>query len=798
MKKNLTTVKNILMGVLAATAMTMASCSDDYEDFNAPKNEVSQAFSANDPLGIGYNSVAVNMNEIESAMIPVNTNRINITNSNPNIEYKVVNKDGKTFILPVYRGNGGETDIIRISHMDSDAKKAVFVTINPSSNGLVTRATTGDSMEERVLNTLANGLIPGKAAPEVEAELPIFNVQDLQTYDKMASDMHSSFIKIQKSPYSDYFYRHAKNHNEHVQQEANSVGFDLAIPLGGWNFGFGMDYNKNTSSHTIQERESATYGWVERAATGSISQEFLLNMLDKEYADKGTNALNDYVDQTAKAIMAVDNNYQADELDGDVRMALAYQKVMNQGLNNALNNPNSSAYKLYTEANLRNLITKYGMYVSTSCQMGGIAQTTYSRNANSSETSIEWVLKMKASGSQNKTVKETEKTEVKIDSLHKAVSKIVESNPTAAKFTLNIDKSSKVQDILQTMDEQTETKCWGGSGAKETKDWTFDANNPSQWVCISYSSPCNENTGFRGNSSLIPLWKLCIDPARRAALRKLIEPDANQLINYFEYKKAGAKHLVIADVQLKVYTRGENNNNILPYYAKDNRPTGCKTHLYIPLVNRVGRFSATGEPVKFGRGSILLEKGDDERVYIENTMVPFVAYEWVYDEDVANGLDYTGITSIDFGSGKANAVKCSERTYKMMKPCAGYCPRKDIFLLLTYAQNTTPIKDRIKAVGFQFTDKDYKNTVFASSLGTDAGGNYNTKDAYNEHWCQKDFINHNVETGKNIYEGLVRRWSLMGGSEPYSSEKPVYPCASVKEVTANVNLLIQDALQRKQ
>ena len=87
--------------------------------------------------------------------------------------------------------------------------------------------------------------------------------------------------------------------------------------------------------------------------------------------------------------------------------------------------------------------------------------------------------------------------------------------------------------------------------------------------------------------------------------------------------------------------------------------------------------------------------------------------------------------------------------------------------------------------------------MFASSLGTEKGGNYNTEAAYNEHWNKKDFINHNVETGKNIYEGLVRRWYYYGGSEPYSSEKPVYPCASVKEVNDNVTMLIQDALQRK-
>ncbi|MCQ2212619.1 MAG: hypothetical protein MJZ36_03170, partial [Bacteroidaceae bacterium] len=449
----------------------------------------------------------------------------------------------------------------------------------------------------------------------------------------------------------------------------------------------------------------------------------------------------------------------------------------------------------------RDLITKYGMYVSTSCQMGGIAQTTYSRNANSSETSIEWALKMKASGSQNKTVNETEKSEQKIDS--KIISKIVQSTPAAAKFTLNVDKSSKVQDILQTMDEQTETKCWGGSGAKETKDWTFNANDPSQWVCISYSSPCEESMGFRGNSSLIPLWKLCIDPARRAALRKLIEPDENQCINYFEYKKAGAKHLVIADVQLKVYKRDVKKEEILPYYAKDNRPTGCKTHLYIPLINRMDEFSAIDEPVKFGRADLLLKDNENEGYHITHTMVPFVAYEWVYDEDVKNGLDYTGITSIDFNNSKKNAIRCSERTYNMMEPRAAYCPRKDIFLLLTYAQNTTPIENRIKAVGFQFTDKKKKNTVFASSLGTEKGGNYNTEAAYNEHWGNKDFINHNVDTDKNICEGLERVFRMpftdvyAGPTEPYSTKKTVYPCASVKEVTANVTMLIQDALQRK-
>lgn len=48
MKKNLTTVKNILMGVLAATAMTMASCSDDHEDFVTTQKTESQTELADD------------------------------------------------------------------------------------------------------------------------------------------------------------------------------------------------------------------------------------------------------------------------------------------------------------------------------------------------------------------------------------------------------------------------------------------------------------------------------------------------------------------------------------------------------------------------------------------------------------------------------------------------------------------------------------------------------------------------------------------------------------------------------
>ncbi len=815
MKKNFFTVKNILMGVFATTAMATTSCSDDFEDFDSPKSGTSISFSSNDPLGIGYNSITADVNEISSTMIPVNTDRISISNSNANIEYKVISKDGKTFIHPVYHGNGGETDVVRISHMDSNVNKAMFVSINPASqNAIASRAVSAAEMYDNVLNTLAFGIIPGKPAPEVKAELPVFNVNAIMEYNRAAADMQDNIFSIRESRFSDYFYRHAKSHNEHVQQEAKSVGIDLAIPFGGVNFGFGMNYNKNENSKSMQERESATYGWVERAAVGSISQTCLLKMLDKDYADN--NALEEYVDQTAKAIMAVDGNYNVEILKSDIRSALAFQKVMSASLNDALNNTNSSAYKMYNQANegditnLRNLITRYGMYVSTTCQMGGIAQTTLSRNANSSEVGIEWAIKMKASGAQNMTIKQTETREVK-DSLGNVVKKVIDSNPSAAQFTLTVDKSSKVQDILQAMDEQTETKCWGGSSATEVKDWKFNADDPSQWVCISYASPRQDNLGFcakesnemkKTDSNLIPLWRLCIDPVRRAALRNLIEPDAKNQINYFSYDERGAKHLVIADVQLKLFKKDVKEKDVLPYYAQDHRKTGSKKHLYIPLRNNENGLAGAQSIVSLGRQDLLLRESNDfvgsyDPVLIDNTMVPFVAYEWVYDKDLGN--DYTGITSINFGTASGEETVCSERTFTMIHGCPAMDPDGSQYLLLTYAKDNTPINERIKAVGFQYTKnvgKAKRGQVFASSLGTELNGNYDTSAEYTKHWGGNDFLNSNVKEGTHIFHGIWCSWyTLAIGKNTYQTKKTIYPCASTKDVTYDITQMIKDAVK---
>lgn len=804
MKKNLTTVKNILMGVLAATAMTMASCSDDYEDFNAPKNEVSQAFSANDPLGIGYNTLTANVDELGETMLPVNTNRISITNTNGNMSYSVVSANGKTFIRPSYNGKGGETDIVTIKHMDSNAQKSVFVTINSNACQLVSRAAADvDKKAQKVINTLANGIIPGKAAPEVKANNQVFDVDAMA---KFYTEAKGSFLKVDPAPYSNYFFRKAKDHNEHVQKEAKAVGFDLAIPLGGVNFGFGGSFSKSSSTHTVREKETATYGWVERTVVGCMNNDFLLTMLDEEYEGK-EQTLKDLVSSMADAIMAKDGNYNRQDLENDIRLALAYQKVMYEPLNNALNNNSnntSSAFSKYT-GHERDLISSYGMYVSPTCQLGGIAQSTMTKNSSSSEIGFEWAMKMKAECNSNTTIKSSETTENKDDKLGKVVKKVIESNPTAAQFKLSVDKSSSVQDILEAMQLETETKCWGGVGTNDIDKWTFDTNNPDQWVCISYASPSESSDNYYSEekgTNLIALWRLCLDPERRAALRQLTEPDADKKIPYFDYVKTEGRHLVIADVQLKVFKKDVNEKDVLPYYAQDHRKTGSKKHLYIPLRNNENGLAGTQSIVSLGRQDLLLREsngfvGSYDPALIDYTMVPFVAYEWVYDNDL--GKDYTGITSINFGTANGEETVCSERTFKMIHGCPAMDPDGSQHLLLTYAKDNTPINERIKAVGFQYTknvDKAKRGQVFASSLGTELNGNHDTSAEYAKHWGGNDFLNSNVKEGTHIFRGIWCSWYTLAISKnSYQTKKTIYPCASTKDVTYDITQMINEALQ---
>lgn len=813
MKKNFITVaKSLIMGLAVTTSVTMVSCSDDLAEIPQSTEMNSNLLDSNSPFGCGYNSLSVSCAELLETTIPLNTADVVLTNTNRYFSYMINNVGGQYVIRIAYNGNPGnfESDILTITSKDGKTTKNIFVSLTGET--LMTRACSieDNSPMACVLNSMAHGFIPGKVAEDAKAAGVLFSAETIKNLnDKNKGD---DLITINtNNRKSNYFFDKATSHNEVIKKTSLSTGLNLAIPVKGWNLGLDASYKRDKSESHVEDRETAMYGWKARAASGHLNKALLGTRLDNTYKNN-KDKLESLVEDYAKAIVAVSGESDIESVKNDVRMALAMQSIMTTSAVNLLNNPNSSAYKMYdnSDEKIRELIKTYGMYVSTDCQMGGMAQTTLTKKSDASNISLEQAMQVALSASSQTSTSTNSKSEAKTESKEEGnsvVTKIIKTTPSTASVKATMGLNLSEQQIKEAMEIHTETKAWGGNMVQDINKWNLEYDKTNTWVCISFATP-NDDTDFGeikdqeaeeasiaalNNGSIIPIWKLALDPNRREALRKMIEPDSDNKINYFYYTSSRNRTLVIADVKYKFYNKGTNDSDIKSFYDYDSRPEGKKMHLYIPMRQNSTTLGTQDGYINLGHKEISTDKGHEKNV--SHMMVPFVAYEYVYDDDVKENKDYTGIRYIRMGDGAQNGeTVASGWTFEIMNGTWEVDPKGSQYLVVAYAQKSTPLSQRVRGVGFCFsndnTNGNLKGKIFASSIGADLEpNNYDmTRDDFNKHWS-----NGNMKVHGNCLPNVIDTKTGFLGSD-INTRKKVQPCYTFVPVTrSNIDQSLKKA-----
>lgn len=797
MKKNIIKIaKALLFGAVTVTSVALTSCNDE---INTNASTAKTETSADDPFGCGCIMLKTNYSELNKTRIPVNTRDVVITNSNSNFKYTIIEEDGKLYIVPSFTGDTTKSvnDVLTLSSKDGKTTKSILVTLG--SEALATRsAQEVDSVTTTVVKALSKGFVPNDVAPLAARLQPIFNAENVIELGNIASGSKCTFLTVEKTPYSNYFYDKATSHNETAQKITESIGFDLTVPMK-FDIGIGFNSTSTTTTKKSQDVETAMYGWKTRCASGCINLDYLSKYLD-EQIEKDP-AIDQFIKTSVSNIKATGKETNESQLEKDVTMAVSLQPIIDGTINEVLNgNSKTKAYTAYdnTLDDMRKLIDKYGMYVSTECQMGGMAQTTLTKSSNSSEMSLEEAIKISfMANNPTKTVKTAAgKDTVVVDGKNRVIDEILKTSPaqTNVKFTYGKDKSCS--ELMTATNIHFNTDAWGGDceKTKDINEWKINTDFVKQWVVICFGKQEKNNSfkpATKDNSNFIPIWKLCLDPTRRELLRELIEPDANGMIQYFTYKEKANKTLVVADVKFRIIRPETKLSDVNPFYDYDSRPKDRKMHLYIPMrcnSNYTAVGATAGSVLDLGQWQFISNKSDDKE-YITNRLVPFVAYEYVYEDDLAKNNDFTGITNISIGARNGDFVSSGDDSFYMTTGSSNIDPVGTHFLLVKYADDATPLKERFKGVGFMFTDikgnGDFRNKVFASSIGTDWDPNHRSTQAeFKSFWETNDFVNKGVAGEHHFWKCKFCHW--WGSTDNMYPKYMAFPCGTTQVVTRNV------------
>lgn len=799
MKKHFIPISRLLLiGIVTTTTVTVTSCRDDLDDLKSTSAGNTQTADA---LESGYNVITASYSQLFTTRVPISTNEVTITNVNSKFKYPVVQEGGQYYIEPSFSGEmtDNETDVMKIETKDGKKHKSILVTLTGEKCSMLSRGAGGGSTTEevdtltakgKVLYNLTCGFTPGIVAPEAKAPSQVFN-SNLITQLNNETKGSDNLLNIENAFHQDYFFEKATDHNESVKKSSWAAGVNLAIPVKGWLLGADCSYERNSTEKYESDSETANYGWKIRVARGHLNVNALADNLDKKNKTELKGTLDNTVAELTNKIIAKGGETDRAAVEKSVRLALALQPIMNSSLVNLLDNPSSSSYKLYSNDDLRSIVDNYGMYVSTDCQMGGMARQTLTKKTDGSNISLEQAVKLTLQANSCKSGAEVDTTTIKEEG-HKVVTSILRDHPAPKiKVTLGCKWSS--ENVKNTMKLRTETHIWGGNGVLDINKWDLNATKPSEWVCISYAFGSKDGFGelkdvssgkgkdgeIANASNIIPLWKLCLDPDRREALRKLCVPDESNKIPYFNYTKAKNKSLVIADIRFKAYD-GKNisEKDVQPFYDYDNRYGNRQMHLYIPMRQNVNGIGEAGSILNLSNKNVI---GCDED-HITHSLIPFVAYEFIDPNDV--GSDFTGITSVRIGDTTYDyETKLQPWTFIAVTGSSHVDPEGSQHLIVRYADKSTKFDKRIKGVGFCYSNEDLNGDkrckVFAASIGTDV-------EPSNHDATWKDFENHWTGNSRVVDircedNFLNTKWGFFKCS--YDPKYHIQPCYTFEKIT---------------
>lgn len=401
---------------------------------------------------------------------------------------------------------------------------------------------------------------------------------------------------------------------------------------------------------------------------------------------------------------------------------------IDKNFNDVINNPGSDNYKRYedTEAGIFSLLQDYGSSIVCTASMGAYGEYVYSRKKNISQHSIAWDLKLGLEKYATPSVRDTSvfpylKTlasmGVKVDA------DLDKMNPAPEKdFSAEFSTANDYKKYLETNKTNVDVFVCGGNSLSVNVSNDLSAFNATDdcrnWIICSYLYEISERdqlsnpNPFRSVSALVQdstsvRGKLICD-----MLRPYKNKDGRWTCKFYDMfeqpKKDEATPIVLADFRCVLTPV---TNGIYPYVGAPkpmimDGPDG-KSRVYHALMT--GPWTPNLDQIKM-QGYVF-----DFSFNYSNKKKDDVNFYYALDyADECNGL--TDIIMV-MDSQPAGFVRYPE------DPARGQTNGKR-FIAVKLGNESTPVEDKIKAVGMYNVECDNVNCIMTATGGAEIPINY--------------------------------------------------------------------------
>lgn len=675
-------VVKVMAIAFCALSLGFVSCSDDDDDLGPAGATEEEPVIVGDAIDVtdGMNVIILEGDDQIRSGFRLKTKGmiVGISNMNPSVSYKQCKYDENVYIKPTI--DSGSTSLIYCDQVHlADGQgydKTITVVLRKSATKEISNLNSGTTpaIAERFLDVLGKGF--DIDMPRGITESNVFSTDHIAMIN---DQLHGGLLSLQSTNQSEELkFEEGRTYNSITRSWSENVGLNISFPAKGFIFSLGLSEHVSKSEHTESTREYAFAQHNAIKAQGAINELALAGFCSSGYLTGSS--INKW-----SPIIAVE-------------------------LNNALNNPSSAEYKMYgnDEAGINRLISTYGGWFFTACQLGGAETILYSKKVDASCNSFAWSMAVDFGMKKEEDAVQHEENILKQFLIQMMKKELVKAH---------FDYERSGEDIKEKMEMHSEESCYGGTMDSNGK-WEV-SKDPHQWTIMAYGTPNDVEKVKHGekNPHLHLLYELCVDQnsERAKALKRALEPGENDMIPYLKYKQVYSEvdkgRMVLADVILVDRTSGstgsvQKDDEKVEYWKS---PDGKWRYYYPMVANGNAGFSKWGFAPSYNDYYWSGESTNTTRQYI------YYALDW--------STECRGITNIRLGT-KADARTESIRgcsTDRGMKHSANHGSR---YIIVEWAEEDTPVDQLITGFGMKYTDWDgdngtLKGKVFSSTGGTD-------------------------------------------------------------------------------
>ncbi len=683
--------KTIQLLAISLFAFLVIACSDDSDNFQYPVWQDGATDVAN-----GYSSIIIDLDKPEN--IRLYTDReISLENENDFVGFEVITENGKQYVKPFLK-----KDISEIKPFMTKLRIKIHSYLR-SRNGSY-KESEADITKELYISfrrtTTAPDNVDVNYARAIGKGTKPWGDMGNVTYPIL--DFNAIYEHIGKNENltlkSIFFETSGERYTSSLEKLGVSLGLSAV------NQGLGKFFFSG----------SASYG-ISKSTSKSSYYEYYIGYYGKKMSEVRLNE--DWIYNQSSLCALLDTT-----------------------VNNVLNNQGTKAYQKYSNDSIGifALLEQYGTHIITQASFGGNYTVLYGREENAYETSVGH----DAGASIGSKMPMNGTSTWRDIYLNKTASPAVSGSIDVSKYEEDRDLASKSFHIITAK---------GGNASEDMDAWDKSVTLESKdtWIPISYLLEGDSEN----KSSLLPIYELVVEPARKAAIMKYM----NAFVESHTPNTVESPMIVVDFMMKAAGTNKRKDDMPWPFIAED--PYGQK-RWYYPLMANSNAVADNGYALETS-GSDYILVGDSDDHY------------WYYAlGHVDKEKNVYGITDIRFAEeGYGNGFTRRGDHCKVGFPSNALLEKR--YVHLKFANENTKTEDLIKAIGLQdFGDEDDENDdkIIASTGGSEMTYPFGSNNRFDNYWEKGSF---NI-TGTHWYAG--------GGLVKKNKFRPVY---STKNLDVN-------------